>query len=148
MKGVYSVVIHEKLDGVDWEILNCLTENSRAQWKDIGAQVHLSGPAVAARVQKMADLGIIEGFTVKTNPQKLGKTVAAMVTVFMKTTAHSQFQAFLAQEASIVEAHRISGGGCYFLKMAARSPEELNGVLDKILNYGNFQVSLSMGRIK
>lgn len=141
-------MVQEELDRVDLEILNCLIENSRSQWKDIGARVHLSGPAVAARVQKMMDQGIIEGFTVKTNPQKLGRTITAMVTVFMKTTAHHQLQTFLTHEAAIVEAHRISGGGCYFLKISAADSNELNEVLEKILNFGNYQVSLSIGRIK
>lgn len=138
----------ENIDQIDIEILELLKQNCRMQWKEIGAQVHLSGPAVATRVQKMESLGIIEGYSARVNPQKLGQTVTALITVFMKTTAHTAFQNFLTENPAIIEAHRISGGGCYFLKAAVPDTENLKLLLDKILIYGNYQVNISIDRFK
>ncbi|MGM0876542.1 MAG: AsnC family protein [Bacillota bacterium] len=40
------------IDHIDMEIIRCLQSNSRMQWKQIGQLVHLSGVAVANRIQR------------------------------------------------------------------------------------------------
>lgn len=136
------------LDTTDLAILNLLKENSRRQWREIGELVHLTGQAVAMRIRRMEELGIIEGYTVKLNNDKLGKPLVAFITVFMKDTNHASFQTFIKQEELIMEVHRISGEGCYWLKAQLRSQVELNHLLNKLLLYGNYRLNLSIDRVK
>lgn len=136
------------IDRTDWEILYWLQNNARMQWKDIGDKVHLTGQAVAARIRKLEDLGIIEGYTVKLNQEKMGNPITALITVFMKTTDHHSFQLFLLSQTSVIRAHRISGEGCYWLETNVSGQEELNKLLDEILQYGNYRLNLSIGSIK
>jgi Lrp/AsnC family transcriptional regulator, leucine-responsive regulatory protein len=144
MKGI----VHMMIDGTDRAILEWLEKDARMQWKEIGEKVHLTGQAVAGRIRRMEEAGIIEGFTVKLNNGKLGKTLTAFITIFMKTTNHFSFQRFLAQREEIEEAHRVSGEGCYWLKAGFGSEQELNRFLDELLLYGNYRVNLSIGQIK
>lgn len=136
------------LDQTDWEILRWLRQDSRMQWKEIGLKVHMTGQAVAARIRKMEDLGIIESFTVSLGPGKLGRPVTAFITVFMKTTDHQGFEGFLAETEAVAGAHRISGDGCYQLEVNVADQQELNNILEDILKYGNYRINLSIGRIK
>ncbi|MHC1681753.1 MAG: Lrp/AsnC family transcriptional regulator [Clostridiaceae bacterium] len=136
------------LDETDLKILSILSKNSRFQWREIGESVHLTGQAVANRIRKMEELGVIEGYTVKLNPSKLGENLTAFITVFMKTIDHVAFQNFIKDSESICEAHRISGDGCYLLKSRVNSDKELNLLLDEILKYGNYRLNLSIGNIK
>lgn len=135
-------------DPTDMEILRLLQKNARMQWKEIGEKVHLTGQAVAARIQKLEDLGVIEGFTVKVNPEKLGKPITAFVTVFMKTAGHQAFERFAEGCEMIVQAYRISGEGCYLLEVNVSTREDLNRLLDEILKHGNFRINLSLGKVK
>ncbi|WP_396020298.1 Lrp/AsnC ligand binding domain-containing protein [Bacillus sp. ISL-34] len=48
----------------------------------------------------------------------------------------------------MVEAHRVSGEGCYHLKIKVNSQELLNLFLNKILDYGNYSLYLSIQEIK
>lgn len=48
------------VDKIDLEILNWLQQDSRMQWKEIGEKVHLTGQAVAARIRKLEEMGVIE----------------------------------------------------------------------------------------
>jgi Lrp/AsnC family leucine-responsive transcriptional regulator len=137
------------IDTIDLHILQSLIEDSARSHKTIGQEVHLSGQAVGARVRKLEELGIIEGYTIKWNREKIGKTVNAMITVFMKsTTTHSLFQTFVKRDHRIEEAHRVSGEGCYWLRLRVDNNLELNQFLDDLLQYGNYKVSLSIGSIK
>ncbi len=136
------------IDETDLAILEMLKQNARLQWKEIGHHVHLTGQAVGARIRKMEDLGILEGYTVRTNPTKLGLTQTAFVTVFMTSTNHGKFQAWLHDQSSVVEAHRVSGEGCYWLKVIVATPEDLTAFLDQLLEYGNYRLNLSIQAVK
>jgi Lrp/AsnC family leucine-responsive transcriptional regulator len=95
-----------------------------------------------------AGMGIIEAFTVKINHKESGKPLWAFINVSMKSSNHLMFQSFILKTPSIVEAHRISGEGCYWLKANLADQQELNALLDKILAYGNYKLTLSIGQLK
>ena len=136
------------LDNIDWEILKILKANCKMQYRDIGEAVHLTGQAVSNRISKMEKLGIIKGYSVLVDEKLLGKQVTAYITIFMKTTDHGTFHVFLNGNESVVEASRISGEGCYLLKVQVDSQDDLNHFLDSVLKYGNYRVNLSIGKIK
>jgi len=136
------------IDQTDLAILDLLKENSRCRWKDIGEKVHLTGQAVGARVQALQDAGVIESFTVGLNATKLGNPILVFITVFMSSANHSPFHRFLEQEGRITEAHRVSGEGCYWLKARLSSHADLNNLLENILRYGNYRLSMSIDKLK
>jgi Lrp/AsnC family leucine-responsive transcriptional regulator len=136
------------IDETDLKIIQCLGENSRLEWKEVGQKVHMTGQAVAARVHKLEDQGIIEGYSLRVNQSKIGYPITAFITVFMKTAAHDKFQNFINSKTMIVETHRVSGEGCYWLKAVTSSHEELNKLLDEILAYGNYRSNISIAKIK
>lgn len=136
------------IDQTDIEILNLLIDNSRMQWQEIGDRVHLTGQGVKNRINRMEKLGVIEGYTLKVNWGKLGKDIIAFITIFMKTTDHMAFQKYIKKNSLIIEANRISGEGCYMLKVRASNQEEIVKLLDEILQYGNYKINLSIENIK
>lgn len=140
---------HYALDEVDMRILEHLLQDSTRSYKEIGELVHLTGQAVGARVRKLQDAGVIEGYTLRWNPEKIGMSVHAFVTVFLHSgSAHQRFQSFVQQQEQVVEMHRVSGEGCYWMRMRVGSQEELSGLLDHLLEYGNYKLSLSIGQMK
>ena len=78
---------------------------------------------------------------------KLGYSYTAFVIIYMKTSNHDSFIRFANDQNEIVEAHRVSGDGCYHLKVKVNSQEQLNLLLNKILDYGNYTLYLSIKEI-
>lgn len=136
------------LDQTDLAILGLLLDDSRLTWKEVGEQVHLTGQAVAGRVARLQELGILRRFTVELDQAKLGRPILAFVTIFMKSTDHEGFRAFLAGEPVVSEAFRISGEGCYWLRVQCATQQDLTAFLDRVLKYGNYRVNLNMGQVK
>ncbi|MCB2308062.1 Lrp/AsnC family transcriptional regulator [Clostridium estertheticum] len=136
------------LDQTDIQILSLLTKNSRMQWQEIGEEVHLTGQAVKNRISKMEKSGVIKGYTVNINSEMFGKNLTAFITVFMKTTDHLSFKKYINNNSLVTEAHRISGDGCYMLKLTASTQAEIVDFLDEILKYGNYKLNLSIQNIK
>ena len=54
--------MNPKIDELNWKILRQLQNNARESFANIGRIVGLTAPAVAERVKKMEDLGIILGY--------------------------------------------------------------------------------------
>lgn len=137
------------IDDTDHRILQLLIEDSTLSHKDIGAQVHLTGQAVGARIRRMRELEIIEGYTIRWNPLKTGQNIHAFITVFLSSnSAHPPFQSFARNHGSVAELYRISGEGCYWMRVRIADQEALAAFLDELLEYGNYRVNLDMGRIK
>lgn len=135
-------------DDTDIEIIKILQNNSRIQLQEIGNQVHLTGQAVKNRITRLEKLGVIEGYTIKTNMSKLGQHLIAYITVYMKSNDHASFHKFIRDNIMITEAHRISGDGCYKLKVETNGHQKLEEFLDGLLHYGNYRLNLSISRIK
>ncbi|NRY63371.1 Lrp/AsnC family transcriptional regulator [Clostridium beijerinckii] len=135
-------------DEVDLKILDMLLINSKIPLKEIGEHVHLTPQGVSNRIIRLQDLGIITQYTVCINNSLLGKNITAFITIFMKTTKHDKLTKFIKENTIITEAHRISGDGCYLLKVICSNMDEINLLLDKIMEYGTYRLSLSTSTIK
>lgn len=137
-----------QLDNIDFQILRLLTENSRIQWKDLGEQIHMTGQAVGNRIKKLEDSGVIKAYSLIVDEMKVGLSYTAFIIIYMKTANHDSFIQFVNGQNAVVEAHRVSGEGCYHLKIKVNSQEQLNLFLDEILDYGNYSINLSIQEIK
>src|SRR5262245_28881321 len=60
------------LDSIGWNIVKALQENARLSYAELGRQVGLTAPAVAERVRKLEETGIIMGYHATVDPTKLG----------------------------------------------------------------------------
>lgn len=136
------------LDETDWAILQCLQENARMSWKEIGEKVHMTGQAVANRIMRLEESKIIEGYQVRLNWTNAGKPITAFLTILMKSHDHQRFLTWVQETAHIIEVHRISGEGCYLLRAQLTNAEELNQLLEQVLQFANYRLQVSHHLIK
>lgn len=135
-------------DEIDLKIIDMLKINSKISLKTIGEHVHLTPQGVSNRIIRLQDLGLITQYTICTNNALLGKNITAYITIFMKTTKHDKLIKFIKSTPIIEEAHRISGDGCYLLKVICFNMNEINTLLDAIMEFGTYRLSLSTSTIK
>ena len=135
------------LDETDKLIVNELSKNSRITMKELGEKVHLTGPAVSARVEKLEDNGIIEGYTIKVNQTKLGCSIYAFITIITQSTFHQPYLSFINnQEKYILNNYKISGDGCYLLECRFPSNEMLDQFLLNLNKYANYKLSIVINK--
>lgn len=136
------------LDHVDFQIIRLLQKNARMQYKQIGELVHMSAPAVANRIHRLEELGVIEAFTVKVDEKKMGNPYCVFITVMMKNYQHTKFKEFIQSRDEIREAHRVSGEPCFIMKVVLSDQDKLAELLDEILVYGHYKVNISIDECK
>jgi Lrp/AsnC family transcriptional regulator, leucine-responsive regulatory protein len=142
LKGVNCM-----LDNTDIKILDELSKNSRITMKELGEKVHLTGPATSARVEKLEDSGVIEGYTIKINQAKLGFNIHAFITIITQSTNHKPYLSFIkTQEQYLVSNYKISGDGCYLLECKFPSNELMNQFLEELNEHANYKLSIVINK--
>lgn len=135
------------LDATDRKILDQLSQNSRITMKELGDNVHLTGQAAAARVAKLEDQGVIEGYTINVNKKKIGFFVHAFITIFTKNTNHQPYLDFVkAEKEFVINNYKISGDGCYLLECKFPSHERLDEFLVDLNRQANYQLSIVINK--
>jgi Lrp/AsnC family transcriptional regulator, leucine-responsive regulatory protein len=139
-----SVTLGSQVDAVDWRILEELQGNGRITYTELGRRVALTAPAVAERVRRLEEAGVIRGFRADLDPATIGYPLTA----FVRWTAAGQDCAHLGEVAKdfpeIVECHRITGEASYLLKVVARDVAHLEGLINRLLPWGSTVTSVAL----
>ncbi|UIN19616.1 Lrp/AsnC family transcriptional regulator [Herbaspirillum frisingense] len=132
----------EALDRLDWRILEALQHDARMSNTELGKQIGLSQPAITARIRKLEDRGVIEGYTARINPGLVGHNISAMVRI---RTTHAEIKRCLfAFEAmpEIIEAHRITGEDCFIVRVVVEEMAQLEAAIDALARFGPVTTSV------
>ncbi len=130
------------LDEVDWQILSILQMEARISFKELGQRVGLTGTAIAERVRKLEDEGVIEGYSIKLNWEKIGLPVVAFFKLRVQVEHCKRLQELAITLPEIIEAHRVVGNEYYILKVILLSMQHLETVMEKFLQLGAVDVSI------
>ena len=133
------------LDRTDWRILAELQSDGRLSYNQLARQVHLSAPAVAERVRRLEESGVITGYQARIDPVRAGLPLTAFVQMrcahgrcLLKTSTAEDFP-------EVTEIHKLSGSSCSMLKVRVISMPHLEGLLERLGEHGemNSHVVLS-----
>ena len=111
------------MDNLDYKILKCLKVDARMSYQDISNQINLSISSVGRRIHAMEDGGIIEGYTVKINEEKIGFGFPVFVFVRLEKQLASNFSLFEAKIrtfSEVVECWLMTGMQDYLLKLSMK----------------------------
>jgi Lrp/AsnC family transcriptional regulator, leucine-responsive regulatory protein len=125
------------LDATDWKILAELQADGRLSFNQLGKRVNLSSPAVAERVRRLEEAGVITGYRAEVDPRQVGGPLTAFLQLrcetghcLLKTTAADDFP-------EVVEVHKLSGQFCTMLKLRTTSLAHLEGLIERLGEHRN-----------
>ena len=124
------------VDRTDWQLLAALQKDGRASFADLAREVAMSPSAVAERIRRLEEAGVIAGYRATVDPEAVGLTVMAFVRLRYPTGNYRPFHALLDSTPEIVEAHHVTGEDCFVLKVVARSMRHLEEVSGRIAGLG------------
>jgi Lrp/AsnC family transcriptional regulator, leucine-responsive regulatory protein len=130
------------LDDTNRRLLAELQGDARLTLAELGRRVGLSSPAVAERLQRLEQEGVIRGYRTEIDPRALGLSLTAVIRV-RPAPLQLQNVAELAQRTpEVVECHRITGEDCYFMTAHVRDVEHLEEVIDHFVALGQTTTSI------
>lgn len=122
------------IDPIDYQLINLLQDSGRMSQIDLAAAVGLSQPAVAERIRKLEQQGVIIGFMSWVDARKLGLDVTAFIGVGVE---HPKYNARFAKEIlqlqEVLECHHVTGADSYLLKVKTATTESLDRLISEKL---------------
>ncbi len=138
-----TLEIEKLLDGTGWQILQALQQNARLSYSELGQRVGLSSPAVAERVRRMEDAGIISGYHAEINVAKIGFPITAVIRMSPSPGERcTRFTASIQEIPEILECHRVTGSDSLVMKVVASSVEHLEALIDRLSAHGQLTTSI------
>lgn len=123
-------------DQTDARILEALQRDGRASYAELAREVSMSASAVAERVRRLEESGVISGYSAVVDPDRLGLGILAFVRLRYPNTSYKPFHDLLAVTPEVVEAHHVTGEDCFVLKVLTRSMAHLEQVTGRIGGLG------------
>ena len=126
------------IDNIDTAILRQLQIDGRMSYRELGETVGLSSTAVAARMDRLIENGVISGFQVNIDHRALGKMIHALVDIrFNQSTYSDEFVENLASLDNIERAWCVTGPFDCNLEIWVPTTEDLDNTLAAIKRTGD-----------
>jgi Lrp/AsnC family leucine-responsive transcriptional regulator len=130
------------MDAVDWRILDELQADSRLSQNEISRRVKLSAPAVAERIRRLTDAGVIDGYHARVDPAALGRVVQAFVELDCYGPKCVLKDPAVLDWPEVLELHRVTGNACSVLRIAVSDMAQFQELIDRLARYGKPTSSL------
>lgn len=114
-----------------------LQRDGRLSVADLARRVSLSASATADRLRRLADDGVITGYTAVLDPEALGYPIAAFIRLKYPLGNYKPLHDLLDATPEITEAHHVTGEDCFILKVLARSMSDLERLAGRVAGLGS-----------
>jgi Lrp/AsnC family leucine-responsive transcriptional regulator len=121
---------------MDWALLGELQRDARLSFSELSRRVHLSPPAVAERIRRLEQSGVVTGYHAHVDLAKAGRHVVAMIRMSCYGPRCVLRDPDVAGWPEVLEIHRVTGDACCVLKVATGAMEEFEEVIDRLAPYG------------
>lgn len=127
------------LDPVDRKILRLLQQDARMSYRALAEAVELRAPSVHARVQRLEKEGYIRGYHADVDPEKVGRTLTAYVSIGLEggrkgeTPRTDAVAEALRKDPDVLEVHAVTGEDDLLVKVRTTDIRGLERLLIRVL---------------
>ena len=123
------------IDRLDAALIELLAAEPRVGVLEASRRLRVARGTVQARLERMAERGVITGYGPEVDPAALGYEVTAFITLEIRQAGgHDPVAERLATIPEVLEVHTITGIGDMLCRVVARSNADLQRVLDAIVS--------------
>lgn len=128
----------QRLDRISWHLLELLQSDARATFAELGRRVGLSTPAVAERVKKLEESGVILGYHAQINPFKVGVAMQVIIRLAIEggEPRVRELLKAVTQMPEIVHCHRVTGEDGFIFLADIMSIQHLSRLLERMFHFG------------
>jgi len=130
------------LDETNLRLLGELQADARLSLAELGRRVGLSSPAVAERLARLEQEGVIRGYHADIDPRALGYGLGVVIRIRPAPRELRKVADVARDTPEIVQCDRVTGEDCYVMRAHVRDVEHLEEVIDRFAIYGQTTSSI------
>jgi len=136
-----------KVDSLNARILHFLQANARLSNAEIGRQIGISSPAVAERIRKMEDAGLINGYKTVVSPFEVGYQLKAIIILRAFTGKLKPFLQKVKEYDEVLNCYRITGNENIIMEVVLKNQKHLESFIDQLIVYGETKTQIVLSDI-
>jgi DNA-binding Lrp family transcriptional regulator len=129
------------VDDLDSRLLRLFADEPRIGVLEASRRLGVARGTVQARLNRLAESGVLAGWGPELDPEALGYPVTAFLTLEIRQvpgdgagrSGHEVVAEHLAAIPEVLEAFTITGAGDMWARVVARSNTDLQRVIDRVL---------------
>ncbi len=142
-----NLQVEKMLDRIGRKILAALQENARIPLSRIGQKVGLSAPAVAERVKRLEETGVITGYHARIDPAVMGRSVSAFIHLTTDARHYPAVKSLAADMPQISACHHISGDASFILHVRVDDVTALEKVVARLSPLGQTRTAIVLSTV-
>jgi DNA-binding Lrp family transcriptional regulator len=127
------------IDALDARLITLLSAEPRIGVLECSRRLGVARGTVQARLDRLAERGVIRGYGPDVDPAAMGYTVTAYATLEIRQGEGEAVAARLRDVPEVLEAHTITGPGDLLCRIVARSNADLQAVIDRLTTVAGVQ---------
>lgn len=135
------------MDDIDKKIISLLEKNARISLNQLSQHVFLTPPAVAARIEKLENHGILKGYHAIVDAEKLGYPILAFVELTMSPEEKTAFTKFITACPNVVACYHVAGAYSMLIKVCFSTPSKLDSFVGSLQKFGKTQTQIVFSTI-
>lgn len=135
------------LDATDWRLVDLLQSDARASYAELGRKLRLSAPAVAERMKRLEDRGVVRAYRAEIDLSALGRGMHVYLRVVVAPKDYPRFKKAVAALDDIFECHHVTGTESFVLRAAVDAVPSLETLIQKLTAYGPTTTSVILSTV-
>ncbi len=122
------------MDDLDVKVLDLFSTEPRIGVLEASRRLGVARGTVQARLDRLVARGVVRDWAPTLSPEAIGFPVTAFLTLQIRPRAsHESVAAHLDGIPEVIEAFTITGAGDMWVRVVARSNQDLQRVIDRVL---------------
>jgi Lrp/AsnC family leucine-responsive transcriptional regulator len=125
-----------ELDDINQDLIDLLQRDARMSYRELGEAIGLSAPAVAERVRKLEESGIITGYHATVDYEAVGFPLLCIIRLNLTSRAGGELDEIIESCPEVIESNRVTGSESHVIRARVSSTEHLEELLHLLWEFG------------
>lgn len=137
-----------QLKGLDWQILEALQQDGRMTVSELAKQLNRSRSSISEHIARLQDSGVLTGFSLVVDEEKLGYGINAFVRVQAESSQHRSVVESITDVPEVAECHVLAGTDLLMIRVVARDMPHLRALVDRFTFWGATTTDVIFSTVK
>ncbi|MEL0019849.1 MAG: Lrp/AsnC family transcriptional regulator [Rickettsiales bacterium] len=142
-----GLISESLIDAHNRALIAALQRDARLSYSALAREVGLSQPAVAERVRRLEEAGILQRYGAVVSRAKVGLPITAFLRLSCAGEKYRAVAAMSQDLPQVLECHHVTGEDCFFLKLAASTLGDLEQVVERFRAHGRAVVTIALSSV-